>query len=254
MEEKIINNHIREKLYKINELATQFYQEQLTKSKEAQEYLNKRKINNETIQEFRLGYAPSGTELYNYLIEQGYTDEQINQSSLNIEKNIDKFGNRIVLPVLDENNNVVAFGGRTINNEQPKYINSPDNDIFTKSKNLYGLNIAKDFCKEKLILVEGYIDVITLHQAGIKNVVALLGTAITDEQIKLIKIYTNKVILAFDTDLAGKCATTRAIEQIKMFNMNYSTLDYEGAKDLDEYVNKFGTVQEVEKHIKELKQ
>lgn len=242
MEERIINNHIREKLYKINELATQFYQDKLAKSKEAREYLKQRYINAEIIKSFRLGYAPTGNSLYTYLLEQGYTTQEIIEIGLctksDDETYVDKFQNRIIFPILNVENKIVGFGARVLNNDKPKYINTADNDIFTKSKNLYGLNIAKDYAKDGIIIVEGYIDLIALQQAGIRNVVAILGTEFTDEQIKLINEYTNTVILALDTDLAGKQATARAIEKLEIFNMNYGVMDYTGAKDPDEYIRK----------------
>lgn len=197
MKERIINYYIREKLYKINELATQFYQDKLAKSKGAREYLKQRYIYAETIKSFRLGYAPSGTELYNYLIEQGYTEQEIIYTDLCTKsedgKYADKFENRLIFPIINAENDIVGFGARVLNDDKPKYINTADNDIFTKSKNLYGLNIAKDYAKDGIIIVEGYIDLIALQQAGIENVVAILGTEFTNEQIKLINEYTNTV-------------------------------------------------------------
>lgn len=231
-------------LYKINELATQFYQEQLKSSKEAQDYLKQRYINDETIKNFRLGYAPDENKLYIYLLEQGYTMQEITETGLCTKSEngtyVDKFQNRLIFPIINAENEIVAFGARVLNNDKPQYINTVDNDIYTKTNNLYGINIAKNYCNDYLIIVEGYIDLVILYQTGIKNAVALLGTAITDEQIKLVKRYTNNIMLALDTDLAGKHATARAIEKLEMFNMNYAVIDYTGAKDPDEYINKFG--------------
>lgn len=238
-------------LYTINELATQFYQEQLSRSNVAQEYLKQRNINADSIKEFQIGYAPTGNKLYKYLIEKGYTDEEIEKTSLIIKKEnqtVDRLSNRLIFPIKDIQNKIVTFGGRTINNDVPKYINSPENIIYSKGENLYGINIAKDFCKEELILVEGYIDVISLHQAGIKNVVAVLGTAITDNQVKLIKKYTNNVIVAVDIDEAGKGAAVRIINKTQKFNINCKVVNIEGAKDPDEYITKYG-VEEFKKLI-----
>lgn len=136
MEERVINNHIREKLYKINELATQFYQDKLAKSKEAREYLKQRYIIAETIKSFRLGYAPTGNSLYTYLLEQGYTTQEIIEIGLCTKSEngtyVDKFQNRIIFPILNVENKIVGFGARVLNNDKPKYINTADNDIFTK--------------------------------------------------------------------------------------------------------------------------
>lgn len=226
-----------EKLYEINELATEYYQQKLFKSKEAQEYLRRRQINNESIDLFKIGYAPKENELYEYLLKRGYNDGSIKNSSLIIEDTIDKFSNRIVFPNLDDKGRVISFSARTINdNTKPKYINSI---IHKKTKNLYGINIAKDYVEKYIILVEGATDVITLNQAGIKNVVALLGTELTEEQCHLIKRITNTVIVALDCDLAGKSATRRIIKILNKCGIKSKMLNVEKAKDPDEYIKKF---------------
>lgn len=226
-----------EKLYEINELATEYYQQKLLESKEAQEYLRERQINNESIALFQIGYAPKENELYEYLLNKGYNDELIKNSSLIIEDTIDKFSNRIVFPNIDDKGRVISFIARTINdNIKPKYINSI---IHKKTKNLYGINIAKDCVEKYIVLVEGATDVITLNQAGIKNVVALLGTELTEEQCNLIKRFTNNVIVALDNDLAGKNATKGIIKIINNFDIKSKILNIEKAKDPDEYIRKF---------------
>jgi len=229
-----------EKSYEINELATEYYHQKLLESKEAQEYLRKRKINNESIALFQIGYAPKENELYEYLLNKGYNDELIKNSSLIIEDTIDKFSNRIVFPNIDEKKRVISFSARTINdNIKPKYINSFDSTIHKKMQNFYGINIAKDYVEKYIILVEGATDVITLNQAGIKNVVALLGTELTEEQCHLIKRITNTVIVALDCDLAGKSATRRIIKILNKCGIKSKMLNVEKAKDPDEYIKNF---------------
>ena len=233
-------------LYELNMQVSDFYHNQLYKCDKAQEYLKQRQIKFDTIEIFKIGYASDENSLYNYLKKEGYSDDVILASGLCSKKEYegftDRYKNRIIFPIINEENKVIAFGGRVLNdNIKPKYVNSPESIIYSKASNLYGINIAKDYAKDGLILVEGYFDLITLNQAGIKNVVSALGTAVTDEQIKLISKYTDKVIICFDSDIAGQCASQRAIEKFKQFDMEYSNINLEKAKDADEYINKFGT-------------
>lgn len=239
------NNHTRQTIYKINELATEYYQDQLYKSKEAQEYLKQRNINKDSIKKFKIGYAPVENKLYNYLVSQGYTSNCIEETKL-FAKSKDndiqeRFCDRIIFPKIDVDGRIVAFGARAINEKIPKFLVSPESSIYEKSQYLYGLNIAKDYAQDGIIIVEGYFDVITLNQIGIKNVVALLGRVMTETQINLIQKYTNNVILALDNDLAEKQATLNAIELIQNSNMNSQVVRLKEAKDSDEYVNKFGS-------------
>lgn len=230
----------------INEFATKFYQEQLSKSEKAQEYLKQRDINQKSIKEFKIGFSGEFDELYQALKAKGLGEEEILESGL-VEKAdngtyIDRYRNRIMFPTCDAKGNVIAFGGRVLDDTTPKYITTSDNAIYTKAQNLYGMNIAKDYCQEKsLIIVEGYFDVITLHQHGIKNVVALMGTAITEEQVRLIKRYTNKVLIILDADGAGQVATKRAIKLLEGFDIEYKCLRIDNAKDPDEFIRKFGS-------------
>ena len=234
-----------EKLYKINELATEYYQDQLSKSKEAQEYLKQRNINKDSIKEFKIGYAPVENNLYNYLARQSYTSNCIEETKLfakSKDNNIqERFCDRIIFPKLDGDGRIVSFGARAINERIPKFLVSPKSRIYEKSQYLYGLNIAKDYAQDGIIIVEGYFDVITLNQIGIKNVVALLDRVMTESQINLIKKYTNNVILAFDNNMPGKQATLNAIELIQNSNMNSKVVRLEEVEDPDEYVNKFGS-------------
>lgn len=237
---------IDEKLYELNKKTVELYQLGLRRSyNTALAYLCKRNIKLETINEFEIGYANNDYNLYEWLKMEGYSDETILNSGLIIKDEngnyIERFKYRIIFPIKDENNNIIAFGGRMLDdNIKPKYINSPETIIYSKAKSLYGINIAKKYADNGIIVVEGYIDLISLYQVGFKNVVALIGTAITDEQVKLIKKYTNKVILIFDSDMAGQCATKRATEKFKHCDMECSTITLEKAKDVDEYLNKFG--------------
>lgn len=238
---------MKEIIYKLNEDVTKFYQGNLHLSEVAQEYLKSRKINDETIEKFKIGYAGSGKEVYKYLIEKGYTNEEIEASTICRKTEdgnyIDIFNNRIILPIFDEKSRIIAFEGRVLDDSKPKYITSPENIVYSKGENLFGINIAKNYCKEGLIVVEGYIDAISLHQRGIKNVVALLGTAITEKQIQLIKQYTNNVIVVCDSDEAGKHATFRIIDSVELNGMNCRIAQFECSKDPDEYINKYGADQ-----------
>ena len=237
---------MEQKLYELNEKATEIYNRELYRSYTALAYFSKRHIKLNEIELFRLGYASGRYNIYEYLKCEGFNDDVIIASSLVKRQEdgsiVERYRNRIIFPIINEENKVVAFGGRVIDdNIKPKYINSPETEIYSKSSNLYGINIAKDNVEDGLILVEGYIDVIILNQVGIKNVVALLGTAITDEQIKIIKRYTNKVIIAFDSDLAGTKAALITQEKFKKYNIECLSIKLDNAKDVDEYINKYGT-------------
>ena len=235
---------IMKQLYEINEKATEFYHNQLYNYTVALDYLKSRNIDNNTTICLKIGYASDDNSLYSYLKNEGYTDDVILASGLCSKKEddgfTDRYKNRIIFPIKDEDNKVVAFGARVLDDSKPKYINTPDNIIYSKARNLYGINIAKDYSQDGLILVEGYIDFVTMYQAGFKNVVALLGNATATAQAELIKKYTNKVILLLDSDMAGQCATERAIEKFKAYDIKYTNIKLEGAKDVDEFINKYG--------------
>lgn len=233
-------------LYSINEQATKFYQDQLSKSEQAQNYLKQRNINEESIKNFKIGFSGTEDELFKYLIQNGYITEQIESTKLCVKnvdgKYVDKYKNRIIFPIANQEDKIIALASRAIDDSTtPKYINGAETAIYTKSDNLYGINIAKDYCKDKLILVEGYIDVISLHQRGIKNVVALLGISISGEQIQLIKQYTNNVVCVFNSDNKGNIARFKVLELLNLFNIKSEAICTTGAKDADEYINKYGT-------------
>ena len=212
-------------LYKLNNCVTEFYHKQLLDNTDALEYLKSRNINNKTIDELNLGYASKDISLYDYLVEYDYAKMAIFASKLVKKKDkSNTFVDRIIFPIINEEGQVVSFGGRTINDDKPKYINGAETLIYSKDRNIYGINISKDYAQDGLIIVEGYFDYIALYQAGIKNVVALLGTAISDEQIELIKRYTNKVTLILNSDLAGKRASLKIGEKLKQYDIDYSKL------------------------------
>ncbi len=236
---------LKEKVYEINKEAAMYYHEMLYKdiSKPAQEYVKKRKLDNKTLKDYSIGYAPANSNLYKFLKQKGFTDEEILASDLVNKYNnnfVDRFRNRLIFPIQDVRNRYIAFGGRVLDNSLPKYINSPENIVYSKARNLYGLNVAKKSKLEKLIIVEGYMDVVSLHQRGIENVVASCGTALTEAQGRLLRKYAEKIIISYDSDGAGQAATLRGLEILTNLGCDVRILQMEGAKDPDEYVIKYG--------------
>lgn len=236
---------LKQKVFKINELVANLYHETLYKpiAKPAQEYVKKRKLDNKTLINFKIGYAPNQSILYKFLKEKGFEDEEILASTLVKKYNnnyVDAFRNRLMFPISDVRNRVIAFGGRVLDNSLPKYINSPDTIVYNKGRNLYGLNVAKNAKLDKIIMVEGYMDCVSLHQRGIPNVVASLGTALTESQGRLLRKYSEKVVISYDSDGAGQAATLRGLEILKNIGCDVRILQMEGAKDPDEYVIKYG--------------
>ena len=208
----------RANLLEINKLAAQYFYYQLRREggKAAYRYLTGRGLSEETIRKFGLGYSDKySDDLYKYLKGKGYSDELLRESGLfNVDERrgmYDKFWNRVIFPIMDVNNRVIGFGGRVMGDGKPKYLNSPETKIFDKSRNLYGLNVARTTRKNYLILCEGYMDVIAMHQAGFTNAVASLGTALTSGHASLVKRYTKEVLLLYDSDGAGIRAALRAI-------------------------------------------
>ncbi len=248
-----INNNVDDKLiklksrvYDVNDTAAKFYHENLYKptSKEAQNYIKKRKLDNRTLKNFLIGYSGTFNELYIHLKEKGFSDEEILASSLvNRNENgkfIDRFRKRLMFPIQDTRNRVIAFGGRVLDDSKPKYINSPENIVYSKGKHLFGLNVAKREQIKKIIIVEGYMDAISLHQRGITNVVASLGTAMTESQGRLLRKSSEQVIIGYDADGAGQAATVRGLEILQNLGCDIRILQIEGAKDPDEFVTKYG--------------
>lgn len=209
----------------------------------ALEYLRKRNLSNETIKKFGIGYAPQKSGLGEYLSEKGFSYAEICDAALIYKGEhgyFDKFRGRVMFPIFDIRGNVIAFGGRTIFDDKAKYINSNGSVIYNKSQTLFAFNYAKDSKREEFLLMEGNVDVISLHQAGFDNATASLGTAFTREQALLIKRYKNKVILCYDSDEAGQKAVYAAGKILMDEGITVKVLTIQGAKDPDEYINKYG--------------
>lgn len=239
----------RERVLKMNEAAARFFRHCLTKEpcgEEARQYFKKRGLSDGISKQFYLGYAPNDFgKLTNYLKSQGYTEEEMIAGFLcgksqKTGRAYDYFRNRVIFPIVDTSRNIVAFGGRVMDDSKPKYLNSSDTPAFKKSKNLFALNYAKGFCAEQLILCEGYMDVIALHQAGFPNAVATLGTAITEEHARIISRYTKKVIISYDSDEAGQKAANKAMLLLGKVGVEVRVLKMQGAKDPDEFIKKKG--------------
>ena len=209
-------------------------------------FTEKRGLSLATVKHFGLGFAPNSFDVFTrYMMGKGYTRDELvaaylcrrNEESGRI---YDAFRNRVMFPVIDVSGNVIAFGGRVMDDSKPKYLNSSDTPVFKKSRNLFALNFARQACAESIILCEGYMDVIALHAAGITNAVATLGTAITSEQARLLSRYTKKVIISYDADEAGRKAAQRALGLLEEVGLEVSVLSMPGAKDPDEYIKTFG--------------
>lgn len=237
---------LKSKVYEINKIAAEFYHENLYKpsAKIAQEYVKKRKLDNNTLKKFLIGYSGSYNELYLLLNTKGYTEEEILASSLVNKtpdgKFVDRFRKRLMFPIQDVRNKVIAFGGRVLDDSKPKYINSPENIVYNKGRHLFGLNVAKNGESKKIIIVEGYMDAISLYQRGITNVVASLGTALTEAQGRLLRKNSEQIIIGYDSDGAGQAATMRGLEILQNLGCDIRILQIEGAKDPDEFVIKYG--------------
>ncbi|WAM31155.1 DNA primase [Caldicellulosiruptor naganoensis] len=235
----------KEELINLHKDCFEYFQEQLylRKNIEAAKYIIKRRITKETAKRFGLGYCPEKNDLYERL-SQKYPKEIIDLSGIFLErngKNYCRFAGRLIFPIFDTMNRVIAFGGRIITDTSaPKYMNSPDTLIFSKSRILYGLNIAKQSKENEFIVVEGYMDVIALHQEGIDNVVGVLGTALTQDHSFLLRRYKNEVVLCLDSDEAGKRAAIRSADILYQNGLMVRVMELEGAKDPDEYIKKFG--------------
>ena len=239
---------LKDKVYKVNEFTAEYYHQNLYKpqAKMAQEYVKKRQLTNETLKSFRIGFSGKFDELYQELKRQGFQEQEILESGL-VNKNergqyIDRYRNRLMFPICDARGRVIAFGGRVLDDSKPKYINSPENVVYSKGRHLFGLNVAKKGDTKKLLIVEGYMDVISLHQRGITNVVAPLGTALTEQQGWLLRKNSEQIILSFDSDDAGIKAKLRAIDILQNMGCDLRVIQLEGAKDPDEYILKYGNM------------
>lgn len=235
-------------LLEVNKQAAKYYYYQLRQKGTVQgmAYLKGRQLSDETINKFGLGYSGKfSNDLYRYLKSKNYSDEILRQSGLfNVDEKrgmYDKFWNRVIFPIMDVNHRVIGFGGRVMGDAKPKYLNSPETKIFDKSRNLYGLNLARTSRKKNLIICEGYMDVISMHQAGFNNAVASLGTALTSQQASLLKRYTDEVLIIYDSDEAGVKAALRAIPMLKAAGLHTKVIDLRPYKDPDEFIKNMGT-------------
>ena len=236
----------QERLWALMKEAGRFFYEQLYAPAGAQclDYVQKRGLSKKIVTQFGIGFAPnSWNALVDAMRKKGYTDQELKDADLVGEKNgriYDRFRNRLMFPIFDVRGNVIGFGGRVLDDSKPKYLNSNETLIFNKRKNLFGMNFAKKTKQPYIILVEGNIDVVALHQYGFDNAVASLGTSLTEEQVALLSRYTEQVVLTYDTDEAGQRAAQRAIPMLEKAGLKVKVLQMKDAKDPDEFLHKFG--------------
>ena len=242
---------LKDTLFKINKDIGLYYHNNLIEilkeeSSAVKDYIIKRKFDIKTIKKFGIGYATGKTPLYEHLIGLGYSKEDILKTGVLLEREngkiYDRFHNRLMFPIFDVRDRTIAFGGRVLDKSLPKYVNSPENEIYVKGKNLYSLNFAKREKLDNIIIVEGYMDAIALQKSGFTNAVASLGTALTENQARLIKKYTDSVIIGYDQDGAGQEATLRGLDILVAQGLKVKVLllDKPDVKDPDEYINKYG--------------
>lgn len=235
------------RLYDLNREAAKYFYDTLKKSKDSYNYLLKRGIKSNTIKAFGLGYSYDKWEhLLDFLKNKGFNEKEIEEVGLIVKRKnkngyYDRFRNRIMFPIINAKGKVIGFGGRVLDSSQPKYLNSSDSCVFTKGNNLYNLNIAKNFSRGKnIILVEGYMDVISLYNHGIKQCVASLGTALTTQQAKLLKRYSNEFYICYDSDNAGLNATNKAFDIFKTLEIDAKSIILPDGKDPDDYIKEYG--------------
>jgi len=241
----------RQRIYEMNAVAARFFFDSLVNpdiGEKAQAYLSERRLSKKTVKTYGLGYAPKSYDaLLNYLKERGFLEEEIIEASLAVSRDgkvYDKFRDRLMFPIIDVRGNVIGFGGRIISQDEnseykpPKYLNSGETPAFDKGRNLFSLNLAKKTETSRLILVEGYMDVISVYQAGIPNVVATLGTALTENQAKLMCRYASEILICYDMDEAGRKAVMRAIDIFSSVGGRTKVVKLKNAKDPDEFINK----------------
>lgn len=236
------------RIYEMNRLAANFFYTQLVKGndKSGLQYFADRKLSPQTVKKYGLGYAPdSWNSLTDMLRSKGYSDDEIVDAWLGSRSKkgniFDIFRKRVMFPIVDLRGNIIGFGGRVLDGSQPKYLNTGATPVFDKGSNLFSMNFAKNADTKRLILCEGYMDVIAVNQAGFENVVATLGTAITPDQARLMSHYAEEIVIAYDSDNAGQKATQKAINHFADVGIRTRILHMEGAKDPDEYIKKFGS-------------
>ena len=244
-------DRLRAELLKLNQWATEFFENQLTQTAEGEralDYLSQRGVSEQTRQEFHLGYAPNSWDaLSKYLLGRGASRTLIESSGLVTLKDTgtgfyDRFRGRLIFPICDAQGRVVAFGGRILGEGEPKYLNSPETSLYTKGQNLFGLSYARDTIRRKefAILVEGYMDFLIPYQAGVRNLVASLGTALTEQQVRLLARYARKIVVNFDPDSAGVAATKRSLEALLAEGFKVNVLTLPDNLDPDEYIREHG--------------
>ena len=241
---------LKTRIYEANREAAHFFYNELMKSpagRDALNYLHTRQLTDKTIVHFGLGYSPPERfKLTNHLLSKGFKGNEllaanlVNQSRNGSGQFFDRFSDRVMFPIMDLRGNVIAFGGRIMSDIKPKYLNTSETPVFNKRNNLFALNFAKNVVKGQLILVEGYMDVIALHQAGFETAVATLGTALTEEQARRIKQYCEEVVICYDSDEAGRKATLRAIEILRPVGLKIKVLNVPNGKDPDEFIKSYG--------------
>ncbi len=241
------NSRLRRQILEINKTAARYFYKNIISLSGtiAREYLKSRNILRDTIKRFGLGYSSTDNEaLYKHLLNKGFSKKAIVESGLVIKGRsgdyIDRFRDRLMFPIFDIRGNVIGFGGRVLGSSMPKYMNSPETIVYNKGKNLYGLNFARASNKRKLIIVEGYMDVISLHQSGIINSVASLGTALTENQGRLLRKYSEEIIISFDADTAGKAATIRSLDLLSGMGCVVKVLNIPEGEDPDDFIRKNG--------------
>lgn len=241
------NSQLKEEIFEINKEAARFFFKKLFEKENAfvLDYLKRRGISSQTIKQFGLGYAgEKSSEFSDYILSKGYRKEVVSTSGIayldNKEKLHDRFKGRVIFPIFDVRDRVIGFGGRVLDNSQPKYLNSPETVIFNKRRNLYALNLAKKSKEKSVIVVEGYMDAISLYQNGIDNVAATLGTSMTVEQGRLLRKYFEEIIVAYDSDAAGQAAAIRGLDLLSSMEIPVRIMKIEEGKDPDEYIRKKG--------------
>ena len=235
------------KLYKINEYACQFFQAHLANNNVPKEYLASRGVGDETIKKFRIGYAPDSWDgLITFFKKRGVDENIIEKAGLAISNekggHYDRFRGRITFPIIDLKDKILGFGARVLDAALPKYLNSPETVIYSKGRNLYGLNLSKEHIKKEgfALVVEGYLDLIIPYQAGVENIIATLGTALTVDQVRLLKRFTNTVIMVYDPDEAGEAASLRGLDLCISEDVNVYIAELSGGLDPDSFIRKFG--------------
>ncbi len=246
-EKELERLNLKNKLFKINLETARFFYRTLHNNRRPMEYLQRRGLSDEIIKTFGLGFSmDSWNSLYKYLLTKGFTIDDVYKAGLVLPKKqgdgyYDRFRNRVMFPIIDLKGSIIGFGGRVMDDSKPKYLNSPDTLVFNKGYNMYGLNQVKKISDlENIIICEGYMDVIALHQYGINNAVASLGTAFTEQQAKLLKRFSNEIIISYDSDTAGQSATMRGLSVLEKEGFTVKVLNVPTGKDPDEYIRKNG--------------